>query len=56
MVAVAARTSWRLNQPRVKSIPVHRLDLGFHLTLKKGEHNYRPGMQHRQDVEEKPSK
>eukprot|EP00752_Nemacystus_decipiens_P009505 g8496.t1 len=28
---------------------------GFHLTLKKGMHNYRPGMQHRQDVEEKPS-
>lgn len=29
---------------------------GFYLTLQKGMHNYRPGMQHRQDVEEKPSK
>lgn len=28
---------------------------GFYLTLEKGRHNYRPGMQHRKDVEEKPS-
>lgn len=39
------------------SFPRSRFPLeGFYLTLQKGMHNYRPGMQHRQDVEEKPSK